>query len=581
MNLILQEIAKNYYQNRTEKNFLLYYQEYKEIAAAAAWPILRDRSQAQEVVNDLFTKFHSRDDDSFVFDDKKSHVGYVWHSASNLAKIKWNRNRIKVNNLNNCGSRADHRELEYMSVILANESENIKVSLGFSRYDYLEYPALEKFCENKLVELEGVIPEDACGEYELDMIDDFFNTFGCTTTVHQRIKKSLKIKKKDPIRYEHLLTYVRDTMDKVDRMKEIDNVKSIDDITKIKSKATRKKFDKILFENTKVNLLVCESSFKDDNDTGDTLEYLGYVNGGNYEIDSELGSEQDVIFGAGNMSYSTQAQLDFAKEFIKNNDDKETQGLLYRVLVDNLKFKVILEDIIHVIKLGEKDYDGHTMADVEFCRNLVMSADAIPAIIEQAKAIDISKATTQEEYKSCMVKFRDIITAQTQLKCAQDEYGFNSVGAIKSRSHRTRKYLKEEFGRKMIISEITENKRHQITGKVVDKFDTGEVKMECVYKSGILNGSMKIFYKSGSKKIVQMYKSGKLDGDYREFYENGKPKVVGQYVEGLKVGAWSRYREDGSKDELGVIDTAGNIMFELYDKHNNVEETGMIRANEQ
>ena len=579
MNQTLQRIAKEYFVTRSEKNFIKYYENYKGIATAAAASILRDTSQAEEVVNDLFTKLYHRHDENFQFDDKKSHVGYIWHSSSNLAKIKWNKNRVKVNNLNNCESRADLQELEYMVDILNNEIENIKVGMGFSRADYVDFKPLLNFNIDRLEEYKDVDEEKSVSDEVLDVIDEFLNDYGCATTSTQRIKKLLKLKRSDKITYFHLVIYTENAIDKIDRIIEIAAADSVEKIKKIKSKPTRKKIDKILFENTKVNMLVCESDFRDENETGDTLEYLGYVNGGNYEIDSELGDESDVMFGSNHMPYSVKNQLDYIRGFIENNDDKDNPGLLKRVLVDNLEFKSILDNIIHVIKIGEKDINGYTKDDAHFCRDLVSSLESIPSITNQAKAIDIDSCTTQEEIRDCLDTLRNIITYHTQLKCSQEEFGFNSVGAVKSKAHRYRKFLKEDFDRKMVISEITENKLHRYTGKAIDKYvPSNALKMECSFQCGILHGDFREYYESGGKKVVKIYKDGKVDGDYREFHENGKIKTTGQYSKGIKIGSWAVFREDGSKDELIAIAMDGSRMYELYDTKGNVQDMGVIKA---
>jgi antitoxin component YwqK of YwqJK toxin-antitoxin module len=233
---------------------------------------------------------------------------------------------------------------------------------------------------------------------------------------------------------------------------------------------------------------------------------------------------------------------------------------------------------MHVIKMGEKEENGHTKEDVEFCKELILSVDTIPAIREQAERIDVASCETQEDLKDCLDKMRGVIVYHTQLKCCQEEFGFNSVGAVKSKSHRYRKYMKEEFERKMIISEITENKMHRYNGDIEDKWEgTNITKTKCSFKYGTPHGTFKTFYKDGTKKTIKMYKDGKLDGDYREFYSNGKTKLTGQFSNNIKVGAWEAFREDGKIDEMYVISTNGNKMFELYGEDGNVQEVGTIR----
>jgi len=580
MNVALQRLAKNYYENRTVKNFNEYYNQYKGIAQAAAASILRDSQQAYEVVNDLFTKFYNREDEDFQFDNSKSHLGYVWHSASNLAKIKWNKNRIKINNIQNCDSRAEYLELEYMAEILINESENIKVSLGFSRKDHMKFDSVFDFYSDKHEYYKKQEESEVCKESDLEEIDAFMDDFGCITTAINRIRKALKLKKDADITYGDLLAYAIMSLGKLERIAEIKQAKSLEEIKKIKSKHTRKKIGKILFENTKQSLLLLEAEFKTDQETGDTLEHLGYVNGGNYTMDSELGDINDVIFGAGDIQYSIEAQLELARKLINDNEDKENPGLLKRVLIDNHEFKSVLENIIHIIKMGDKDDEGYTMNDLEFCKELVLSIGSIPSITKSTKKLNPKSCKTQEDRKAFLEELRSIITYHTQLKCSKDEFGFDSVGAIKSRSHRYRKFFKEEFERKMIISEIRENKLHRISGEVVYKYeDTGVIKIKCNYKHGVLHGSFKTFYKNGNKHSAKIYKNGKLDGDYREWHDNGKQKIHGEYSNGIKVGAWYVYREDGSKDELAIIGVDGSKLYELYDKNGNVSGTGMIRAN--
>jgi len=580
MNVILQELAKKYYEKRTEKNFNDYYNGYKGIAHAAAASILRDGSQAFEVVNDLFTKFYNREDENFQFDVSKSHVGYVWHSSSNLAKIRWNKNRVKVNNLQNVDSRAEHPELDYMEEILLNEAENIKVGLGFARKDYMNYDSVYNFYLAKLSEYGEIIETDICKTSDLEEINTFLSDFGCTTSIQHRIHRMLKIKKGEPITNGDLITYTNQSIHKLERLIEIKEAKSLEDIKKIKSKHTRKKIGKVMFENTKVDMLILESNFHNEDETGDTLEYLGYINSGNYEmdVDSGMGHELDVIFGAGNLQYSKTAQLEFVRKLIDNNEDNENPGLLKRVLVSNHEFKSVLDNIVHIIKMGEKDGLGNTKEDLVFCMELASTITSIPTITKEIKEIKIKSCNSTEEIREALEKLRTIIVTNTQLKCSQTEFGFDSVGAIKSRSHRQRKFIKEEFDRKMVISEIIENRLHRVTGEVVDKYeDTGIIRLKCIFKNGILHGAFRTFHKNGNKKIIKLYCNGKLDGDYREFYDNGKLKIHGEYSNNIKVGAWYVYREDGSKDELAIIGNDGSKLYELYDKQGNVQGSGMIR----
>lgn len=91
--LTLQQVGKKFFDEKTEKSYSLYYKSYYNIAYRSAMEVLKDDYYANLVCSELFTSLWVNRD-KFMFDNNKSHIGYIKLSAHNKAKIQY---RKKLN----------------------------------------------------------------------------------------------------------------------------------------------------------------------------------------------------------------------------------------------------------------------------------------------------------------------------------------------------------------------------------------------------------------------------------------------------------------------------------------------------
>jgi antitoxin component YwqK of YwqJK toxin-antitoxin module len=135
------------------------------------------------------------------------------------------------------------------------------------------------------------------------------------------------------------------------------------------------------------------------------------------------------------------------------------------------------------------------------------------------------------------------------------------------------------------------------TGKVIDKYENGQLKEEWTYEKGVLEGVHTEWYEDGRKKEEVTFVNGNRDGVLLEWYENGQKKLEktfkmgvedglaiswhknghkkseGTYVDGSYEGLWTKWYEDGQKEEEGtfkggdgvtvVWDEIGKKIYEL------------------
>jgi antitoxin component YwqK of YwqJK toxin-antitoxin module len=66
------------------------------------------------------------------------------------------------------------------------------------------------------------------------------------------------------------------------------------------------------------------------------------------------------------------------------------------------------------------------------------------------------------------------------------------------------------------------------------KFDNGQLRTECHYKNGILQGTYKRWYANGQLEFEAYYRNGLWHGSIKMWHENGQLKYKWKYLNGLK-----------------------------------------------
>lgn len=90
-----------------------------------------------------------------------------------------------------------------------------------------------------------------------------------------------------------------------------------------------------------------------------------------------------------------------------------------------------------------------------------------------------------------------------------------------------------------------ENQKKPFTGKIISKYENGQIKMESQYKDGKLEGTVKEYYEDGQVHNEWNYKDNHLDGEQRKYYENGQLSTEKYYKDNKVEGIFKEYYEDG------------------------------------
>jgi len=108
-------------------------------------------------------------------------------------------------------------------------------------------------------------------------------------------------------------------------------------------------------------------------------------------------------------------------------------------------------------------------------------------------------------------------------------------------------YLQERGG---ISYEV--NSEIPFTGKLVEKYWSGQKQSEANFKNGKLEGLATLWYQNGQKKIEYNYKNGKFQGLLTEWHENGQKKDEGNYRNGKPEGVHTSWYENGLKSSEAI-----------------------------
>ena len=91
-------------------------------------------------------------------------------------------------------------------------------------------------------------------------------------------------------------------------------------------------------------------------------------------------------------------------------------------------------------------------------------------------------------------------------------------------------YLQERGG---VSYEV--NSETPFTGKLVEKYWSGQKQSEANFKNGMLEGLATLWYQNGQKESEGNYRNGKPEGIHTSWYENGQKSGEAIWKDGLPI----------------------------------------------
>ncbi|MBK9248796.1 MAG: hypothetical protein IPM69_11930 [Ignavibacteria bacterium] len=86
--------------------------------------------------------------------------------------------------------------------------------------------------------------------------------------------------------------------------------------------------------------------------------------------------------------------------------------------------------------------------------------------------------------------------------------------------------------------------------KVVEKFDSGEIRKIYYLHKGIRVGIENIYYRDKKINKTKSYSNGNIDGIVTTYYPSGMKYIEANYKEGKLSGEYKIYEEDGLIKEI-------------------------------
>ena len=90
------------------------------------------------------------------------------------------------------------------------------------------------------------------------------------------------------------------------------------------------------------------------------------------------------------------------------------------------------------------------------------------------------------------------------------------------------------------------NTDESFSGLVIDKYKSGQYRLEGYMRKGKWDGLVTEYYENGQKEVERTFNEGELDGLHTQWYENGQKKVEATFKSGKEVGSPKRWNKDGS-----------------------------------
>jgi antitoxin component YwqK of YwqJK toxin-antitoxin module len=135
----LQEAARNYFSDRTEKNFNALYKLCKPIIEKASKAILKDKDLVSNNVSEVMIKIF--ENTSFTFDENKSFYSWLYNSARNQAILFYNKNRktISSETLEDGLQKNKVRRIVFESELQSDQEEQIENILDYFSSKHIEH----------------------------------------------------------------------------------------------------------------------------------------------------------------------------------------------------------------------------------------------------------------------------------------------------------------------------------------------------------------------------------------------------------------------------------------------------------
>ena len=122
--------------------------------------------------------------------------------------------------------------------------------------------------------------------------------------------------------------------------------------------------------------------------------------------------------------------------------------------------------------------------------------------------------------------------------------------------------ISQKQNRNGIVYVVNENK--PFSGKMVGKYENGQIKVSEKYKDGKFNGEQVNYYSNGQVKEKEAFDMGVPVGEYVKYYSNGTVAYKGSYANGVKDGDWNMYN---NKNELLLTQTYENGELVNIEQH--------------
>lgn len=100
-----------------------------------------------------------------------------------------------------------------------------------------------------------------------------------------------------------------------------------------------------------------------------------------------------------------------------------------------------------------------------------------------------------------------------------------------------------------VLLEKYEYLNGQLEGEHVAWQPRGQMRANCSYRKGILDGVSILWHENGRLMSIATYRNGQLEGRYREWFPNGQKRISSEYGAGRRNGRSRQWDEKGRLEE--------------------------------
>lgn len=198
MNANLQQVARRYFETRSEKDFNLYYELFRPIAKAASKKYLKDIDMIEENITTVFMKAYSNP--RFVFDNDKPHQGYIGTLACRFAlTMLAKKKRDILVTETSLTSKFDSDEIPDSMLDIISQKKGHNSTFDSDCIKNVANSSSKKL--EKVTQLIGEMKDDVIKEaiygekaYEMLLSEHKLNSLGCIKTRVFRARTSIKRK---------------------------------------------------------------------------------------------------------------------------------------------------------------------------------------------------------------------------------------------------------------------------------------------------------------------------------------------------------------------------------------------------